>query len=302
MRHRKQTEQVHHEKAKKGLPEGWKVKEMGRFLVLNHADDKYAKKLVTQAEAIWDWLDKTFPYVGEGEYVRRPIIRICKDRDEEAAFRSGDWWTQGIEIVTCKDAGSGAMSYEFEFVNRRVFEIWFKHHDAELYSAMPGWIRRGLAQVLKQARPKGRKLDFKVDDYEREQLRNAGKEGKRTKVQDLIKLTGMDFWKEWHREDEAAALVRFLLTSRSKRCRNVIEDYLSSLKEVIAEKEKELENSEAFKPAETEEEEEERYKKRADEWKEREQELLDLVFEKTFGGWSDKDWRRFETEYLKTID
>ncbi|MCP5041117.1 MAG: hypothetical protein GY944_08795, partial [bacterium] len=53
---RKRTEQELHEKVQSNLPDDWKVKSMGRFLVLNHADPKYAKKMVAHAEAVWSWL------------------------------------------------------------------------------------------------------------------------------------------------------------------------------------------------------------------------------------------------------
>ena len=300
---RRQTEKVHHERAAEGLPDGWTVKEMGRFLVLNHADDKYAKKVVDQAEAVWDWLDDTFPYIGPGEYVPKPILRICKDGDEESAFRGGDWFGMGLEIVTHKDQGSGSQSYEFEYVNRRVLAIWFNHHDKALYWALPQWLDSGLRDVLGKARPKGKGLEFKVDEWEREQLRTAGREGKRTALPDLLKMTGSDFWSEWHRGDEAAAFVRFLVTAKSKKHRQILEDYLGILQSIVRDAEAKEKDAKPVdtKAPETEEEEEERFKKRRDTWKEKEQELIDQIFERAFGDWTEKDWKRLADGFEKSL-
>jgi hypothetical protein len=280
---------------------------MGPFLVLNHADKKYAKKVVAHAKAIWKWLDKNFEYVGPGEYVPHPIIRICKSSEEESAFRGGDWWSQGIEIVTHKDTGSGAMSYEFEYVNRRMLAIWFSYRDDELWSAMPRWLRDGLSQILGTARSKGSRVDFKVDDWERDGLREAARNDKLTSPQEMMKMGWEEFYKEQHRSQEAAALLRFFLlgaASKSRKTKDLLETYIKSLKAVVTEmQEAEKKNSkDVEKPPETEEEEAERYKNRANKWKEKESELLDKAFAKTFGDWDEKDWRSFETLYFKSID
>src|SRR5688572_6841794 len=78
-----------HAKAKASALEGWETFQVGRVLVLNHADAKYAKRVAEQASAVLDWCDETFPYVGPEEYVRKPVLRICKNQDEETAFSKG---------------------------------------------------------------------------------------------------------------------------------------------------------------------------------------------------------------------
>ena len=37
-------------------------------------------------------------------------------------------------------------------------------------------------------------------------------------------------------------------------------------------------------------------------WKDREQSVIDEVYYRTFGGWTDKDWDIFERAYFKSID
>lgn len=305
--HRQEIERVHHEKAKEGLPEGWTAKEMGPFLVINHVDDKYAKKVVAHAEAVWKWLDKTFPYIGEDEYVPRPIIRICKNRDEESAFRSGDWFGMGIEIVTHKDVGAGALSYEFEWVNKRILSIWFNYHDRDLFSALPHWLDSSLSQVLGTARASRSSLEFQEDDWERERLREAVRGESLTPPRTLMTLGASDFYEGEHRSTESAALLRFFLTgaaSRNRRTKTVLEDYIKNLRAVITEiqEERASRTPEEYQAPETEEEEEERYRAQRQAWKDRESELLTQVFERTFGEWDDRDWATFDKVYYKSLD
>src|SRR5262249_12363461 len=138
-----------HDKASAKLTEGWTAKRMGHFLVLNHADDKFAKRVVDQAEAVWKWLDDTFAFVGECECVRAPILRICKDRAEYNAFFKGqDWFsTNDLEIDTYQDEG-GADSWEVKWVNSSVLRFWLWDRDRDLYLSMPGWIGIGLSSLV----------------------------------------------------------------------------------------------------------------------------------------------------------
>ena len=304
---RKQTESAAHNKARNALPDDWSVEEMGRFLVLNHADKKYAKKTVAHAEAIWDWLDKNFAYIGTDEYVRRPILRICADADEENAFRSGTSWGDSLEIVTHEDKGSGAMSWELEYVNNRIYEIWFNHRNGDLYSAMPYWLKSGLKQVLGTARAKGSKLEFKVDDWEREGLRESAKKEELTPPRELVTLSRDKFYENRNRQKQSAAFIRFLLEGKSKKTRKVLEDYLRNLQEVVKEtQEQEKKDRAANKGTvpdrpETEEEEEAAFKKRREGFEAKESEFLQAVFDRTFGDWSDKDWARIEKLFFKSI-
>ena len=301
-----------HEKAEQGLTEGWTAKKMKRFLVINHTDDKYAKKVVTHAEAIWDWLDENLGFIGPGEYVRNPILRICANRDEERSFRmgTGDWGGMGIEIVTHQDKGSGAMSYEFEYVNTRTLGIWFQERDRDLYWALPYWVDYGLIQVLGTARSKGRRVEFKADDWEKD-LREARRNGTLSSARDLMRVSMSDLrdgsaGDTTQKRKETGALVRFLMTgpaARSSRTKTVFVDYLKNLKAVI-EEQKAAVDKEATgedKAPETEEEEDQYFLRRRQALKERESKLLEEVFERTFKDWSDKDWAIFDKVYQDSI-
>jgi hypothetical protein len=303
---RQDRELAHHRKAAEGLPAGWEAKKMGPFLVLNHADEKYAKKVVAHAEAVLAWLDENLAFIGPGEYVPAPVIRICANRDEEDAFRGGDWWGSGGEIVTHKDSGAGAMSYEFEYVNRRILGIWFSHRDPDLFQALPYWLDEGLAQVLGTARSKGRKLEFQPDEWERDGLRDAVRQDKVTPPSALMKLGREEFFQEQSRSKEAAALCRFLLTgpaSKNRATKTILKDYLICLKEVVGEIDAERAKEQpAEKPPETEAEEDERFRNRKDGWKAQESKLLEETWQRAFGSWDEKAWKTFENLYLKCLE
>ncbi len=298
---RQESERLLHQKAKDALPDDWTAKQMGRFLVLNHADAKFAKKMVANAECIWKWMDKNLGYIGEGEYVRRPILRICRDQPEESAFRGGTTWGNSIEIVTHQDKGSGAMSWEFEYVNQQIFRKWFNHRNRDLYYAMPYWLEDGLWQVLGTARAKGSRLEFKIDDWERDGLRESARAGEITPPRELVMLRKDQFYENEHRMKQSSAFIRFLLESRKGK--RILDDYLKNLQDVVAEqkaKDDAKDTSDPDKPK-TEEEEEEMYRKRREAMKEREQQFMEEVFERTFGDWSEKDWKRFNSLFLKYV-
>ncbi len=51
----------------------------------------------------------------------------------------------------------------------------------------------------------------------------------------------------------------------------------------------------------TEEEEDARGKERAERWRQKEQDMVREVFERTFADWSEKDWESFTKAYFKFI-
>ena len=91
---------------------------------------KYNKKIAEQSSALLDWMDHTFDFVGPDEFVRDPIIWICKDDEEENAFRrggssGGGWFTIGIEITT-NPGKDDWFNFENEWVNKRLLQNWFR--------------------------------------------------------------------------------------------------------------------------------------------------------------------------------
>ena len=301
--HRKETERALREKAAQSLPAGWTAKEMGPFLVLSHVDEKYARKLVSHAEAVWKWLEETFPYVGAGEYARLPVIRICESEEEYGRFLGGTAWGSALEIVSYKDTSEGEMGWSFEKVNRGLVRVWFGEKDQDLYWAFPHWLDSGLDQVVGTARAKGGKLEFQADQWELEALREAVRKKEVTLLQDLLKLGFQDFYEKRSRTQQSAAFVRMLLDPRNKKTREILQRYIQNLDALVSEEDAKADpaGGEAAKEATTEEEEEEQLKNRRQALKDKEKEFLQQVFQKTFGDFTDKDWLRLNDDFVKSL-
>lgn len=305
---RRVMEKTSHEKATKAAPDGWVVKRMGRFLVLNHADEKFAKRVVEQAEAVWTWLDQTFAFVGEKEYVRSPIIRICKNDEEQQAFlQGGDWFSRNnLEIVTAQDHG-GKSSWEMEYVNRRVMDLWFADKDWDLRAAMPSWLSNGLNEFVGQLHVKSGKVDFGTDYWNRDEIRERKREGKLTPVRELMMKTDQEFWADYFNlRYEGSSLVDFFVTgkaSRDKRTKDLLPEYMRQVQKVAGEikKEQEGKKGEKEKRPKTEEEEDAMFRDLHKGYKEKERRLLEEAFQRTFLGWDAGDWKKFEEAYLKSL-
>ena len=304
---RQGMEQKSHEKAAKSVPDGWTAKKIGRFMVLNHADEKFAKLVVDQAEAVWQWLDATFPFIGKDEYVRAPILRICKNQQEQNAYaRGGDYFSRNdLEITTCQDFG-GKTSWEMEWVNRRVKDVWFRDRDWDLSAAMPGWLQEGLDHFVGNIHVKNGKPDFTTDYYNKDEVRERQREGKLTPVKELMMLTQRDMWSDFTKQRQSAALVGFFLTgkaAREKRTKELLPDYMRNLQTIVKDLKKESETGTgaAEKKPQTEEEEDAMFKSRQQGYKAKEQHLLEESFQRTFAGWSADDWKRFEEAFQKSL-
>lgn len=305
--HRIAMEREAHERASANIPDGWTAKKIGRFLVVNHTDDKYAKRVVEQAEAVWQYLEETFSFIGPTEYVRSPILRICKDYDEERTYYTGqgDWTWNNLEIFTHKDY-AGSTSWEMEWVNRRVAELWFEDKDREFYWAFPQWLQNGLDETLGHMHSKNGRIEFKADDWNRDQVREAVRAGRATSPRELMNMSGENFFQDYVHRQEAAGLVSFFLTgaaSKSKQTKDVLVDYLKNLKIVVDAVEKENDGqAKQDKEPQTEEDEDAAFKSERQAWKKRETRVMEEAWHLTFKGWSDADWKRFDDVYFKAVD
>jgi len=296
-----------HEKVAKTAPEGWKVQKMGRFLVMNHADEKFARTVVAQCEAVWNWLDKTFPFVGTGEYVRSPVIRICANQDEYNSFYKGaDWFSVNeLEITTYQDFG-GKTSYNMQGVNREVKDIWFLDRDRDLALAMPGWLSIGIDHFVGHIQvAKNGQAEFGTDYSVKDGVRERMREGKLAPPRELMVKADRDFT-DWGQREESAFLLGYFVTgpaSKDRRTKTVLSEYMRNLKDVALELKKEKNGGGDDAPArpKTEEEEDAWFKEQKQSFKAGEQRLLQETFQRTFLGWADDDWKKFQEAYEKTI-
>jgi hypothetical protein len=113
-----------------------------------------------------------------------------------------------------------------------------------------------------------------------------------------------DFYGQRTRSKEAAAFVRLLLSSRNKMVKTLLKDYIVNLGAVVDEikAKNKAAGPKEYKAPETEEEEEQQFKQRREMWKEKEAELLQAAFDKTFENWTEKDWKKLNDAHRKNID
>jgi hypothetical protein len=285
------------------LPKDWSAKEIDGIPVINHVDDRFAKKVVEQMHAVRGWLEETFPEVGPSEYACPPIVHICKDRDEESAFRrgSGSWGVSGNRLVTHK--GDRATSWEWEYISSQTMSCWFRARDPELWLALPTWLRQGLYEVIGASRAKGSKLEFDLgwlEQYRRNYLPRSDEEG--PSIRGLMSMSNKEYYSASSRTEarsQLAALTRFFIEARSRKTRQILSDYLGNLKAVLTELEDE--EPEGADDAATEEEEEQLLEKRKKWFETRERKILDTTFERTFAGWSDAQWRSLQREFRRSL-
>ncbi len=282
------------------LPKDWTNKRTAHYLILNHGKPQFMDKVAAHAEAVRDWLEKNFGDVGSG-YVQHGIIRICKDTNEENAFRksSGDSFSdENREAVLSADSSSGK-NFEMEYLGKSLLRQYFSDKNELLYRSLPPWLSIGLAEYIGTAQLKGKALVYEPDQSENERLREGRRQNKFLPVKELFSVSTGDFYKG---EDgqyvyaQCTSLVRYLLGpgAKQKKTAKLIRDYIAHLLAVVEEDDKKAEEERkkaSSGGARTEEEEEAEFKKRrSQDWDQTQKDLLTGVFAKAFDGWSDGDW------------
>jgi hypothetical protein len=317
---RLESEQRLHARAKKALPAGWQVLERERALVLYATDAGFAGKVADGLEVLLDWAETNLGFIGPDTYVRRPIVRVCATAEEmeslQRGVRGSDSWVVdlGNEIVTCKDK-YGATGWQADWLNRQLLDLWLRERDGDVWLGMPEWVQHGLYEYVSGARLSGRKLEFKDYQDEVRNFRRTVQEKKNIPVRELVQMTAAQFYGAdanyagyWNRLAQADMVVRFLLSgdaARSKQTKTLLFDYLKNLDAVVAELlAEDLKSSGPEKEPTSEEEEEELYKKKHAAWgaSERETQVVERTFRRTFGAWSPGDWQAFEKAFLKYAD
>ena len=171
--------------------------------------------------------------------------------------------------------------------------------------------KRGNAGSTRGAGRDGRKVESRVNEYAREGARLAVSQGRATAPRTIMSQTREEFSSgaggagTFSKSAEAAQLVRFLLSKEGARCKQakkLLETYVTTLTEVVDEiKEKDKGSVNVGDAPKTEEEEDARGKERAERWRQKEQDMVREVFERTFADWSEKDWSSFTKAYFKFI-
>lgn len=279
---RREQERQDWSRMSENLPKGWTAKEIDGINVVYHVDDRYAREVVAHVKATRRWLEETFAAIGPSEYARYPVVRICEDRQERDLFFSGTGTSALSALTTYEGAGMG-------YVSQRTLDLWFFDRDQDTYFNMPAWLKEGLIEIVGTASVKGKSLEFW----------DGADDGLHTPPRSLMTMIRGDFADAgWRVRIDAERLVRFLMTTRSKKYRRVIPDYLANLKAVLEEVrlEERKGGTELEKP--TNEEEEDAYLEALRvQALERESRILNETLSRTFAEWSNKDWETFQAKF-----
>ncbi len=300
-------------KAKQDLPAGWAWFDTEHFLVVYHTPRTKADRSANQAESCRAWLNATFGHIGT-EYCPRCVLRVCKNWDEEKAYRdssAGTWAFENREITT--NVESGEKKFEFEYINRMIVHKFFSDKNELLWEGLPLWLEKGLDQYIGTAIAKGKQLMFEPDNWERDRIKEARKQGNLMKIKDLLLKADVSSFGSWNSDSgqaylaQCGSLVRYFMGPGNKdMTKDVIFKYLKNLITILEEKEKEREKQikaamereakEGDDRPMTEEEEEEEFRKRKasgsmEAFLREKRDILDKSLSETFKGWKDPHWQ-----------
>ncbi|MCA8975105.1 MAG: hypothetical protein KDC98_10305 [Planctomycetes bacterium] len=309
---RRTMERDHHAAVKGRTPEDWSVEESKHFLVVSHADPKFTKQMVEGAELFYAWCEKEFSTLGD-DYVRRSVLRLCKDRDEYYAFHfdssnSTGWSLFGSEheIGTYYDTYNGTSGRDVSRLFGGILTHYLQELDPHIVSYTPYWLTWALDDYVEECYVKGRKLDFRVEDWARDEARDMAREDKLPKLHDILAMSESDFSKL--RKDDSRAkyaasqALRFVLGPGSRE--KVFKDFLLRYFKAaiaVAEKHDADWKSADHTPAETEEEEERQAKEYAKRTKERAKQVQAEINEMVLGQITDKQWEKFDKNFADFV-
>src|SRR5262245_30577789 len=291
-------------RAKETLSDGWKIKESKHYIAFTHCDDKFTKDILDHSEALRDWLDETLGFLGD-DVPGRAILRICADENERnALYKTGGWTSRKFEVFTHKDR-EGTVDSRLWALNQGLFRIWLNNKNESLSWRLPVWVDYGLRDAITNAKSKGKKMEFKNSAYENERLATTRRAGNLITARDFMTKGTEELAKRDEVRLQAQCFSMFLVqggAQRNPKYKNILSDYLKSFVAMLKE-----EDGKSSSPADnaaeptSEEEENAAFAQRANRWKEEERRVLDALLEKTFAGWTDKDWESFNACYWKEL-
>ena len=293
------------EKILSTLPDDWKTDEVDGIRVVHKVDDKYVKKICGRINAVHNCLEKNFGEIGKGEYVRKPILRICESYEEEQQFAEGNYGsTRSSELVTHKGDYTG---FEGRYLNLETLNMWFMDRDADLFYGLPAWIRNGLNFAFGGAEFKrgSIKFDKKITNNARASFRESGYiDIGEVMMMNSAEFNGMAQSRDYRAHYEAAALVQYLLDKPKGKAKTLLMEYMTNVGaalDAIDAEEKEARKENGYKRPETEEEEEKALKEREERFKANERRILEQAYTRTFQPWSTKEKESFEASFMRGI-
>ena len=308
---RKDMEIQHHEAIKKTTPEDWSVTESKHFMIVSHASPKFTKQMTEGAELFYKWCEKEFGSLGD-DYVRRPVLRLCKDVDEYKAFHfdssneTGWSFTGGDrEIGTYYDNYNGSSGRDVSVLFSGILQHFLQERDSYIISYTPYWLTWSLNDYVTECYVKGRKLDFRVDDVVRDEARALHRDGGLPKLQELMSMSESEFnnlmKKERRNRYAVSQALRYVIGpgAKDKSFKSFLKRYFES---AIAVAEKNDDGRFTMrKSATTEEEEEEQAKEYSRQSKERAKKLQKEINELMLGDIKEKTWAKHEAAFGKFV-
>jgi hypothetical protein len=304
---RRKIENAHHAAVRQKTPPDWLVRDSKRFLVVSHADANYTDRMVQNAEVFFDWCEKEFGALGD-DYVRRPVLRLCRDYDEYKAYHfdssgSTGWSLFGDdhEIGTYRDDYNGTSGKDASLLFDGILVHYLQEIDSHIVNYSPYWLTWALDDHVSAAIVKDRKLEFRVDDWVRDESRDLQREGKLPKLRTILEYDADSFSTARNSERRVAyattQALRFVLGPGQKE--KAFKDFLRTyFKAVIAAAERHAVEWEPApsKSAETEEEEEQQAKVSTDQAKARRKQLQKEINAAVFK-LDDKQWERLDKAF-----
>ncbi len=313
------SERTIHERAIGKLPDtGWEHRRKKRVLMLTSADKKWSDRVQSHANNLLDWLDKNYGFLGDGAYMRAPIVRVCKDFDETLAYAAGidsggngGYTSIDQELITWWDDG-GWSGRAIDRLNSQLYRYWMSENNMSLQTAMPGWIESGLHDLIVGVRMDKRKPTWKIDYWDVDRFRLAVRAGDADQPRELFLMTSKEYLNfdssgggvvggadgYFNRSAQASMLINYLASpkmSRKGNSKKLLDTYLRNMVTVIAqvEEERKSELDRARGKVKDEEDEKDYAKARRRIFTRHEKDLLQRTFDMTFADWSDRDWKNF---------
>ncbi len=310
------SEKVIHEKAINKLPDDWDHKLSGRVLTVYSADKKFANRVQKHANNLLDWMDDNFGFLGGSSYLRKPVIRICRDDAEYFAYlaginvgNGGGYLYVGEELVTRWDS-AGWSGAAVDRLNNQIYDYWMQERNFDLKTALPQWIDTGLKRLISYSRHDSRKPKWRLDANLIAYGKGLARSGNTVDLKDLFTMTEKEMNELQQGESkphfEGWLLVNYLSSPEIKRhplAEGLLGTYLRNMQTVIKEIEKEQKRKldAARRQASKGDGEREYAALRRQIFEKMEKELLQRTFDLTFSDFSDGDWKDLNTHFRKAF-
>jgi len=309
---RRQMEREVHQAVKAKTPPDWTVKDSKNFLVISHGNAKFTARMTEGAELFYEWCEKEFGELGD-DYVRRPVLRLCKDYDEYKAYHFGSsgatgWSVFGdsAEIGTYYDNYNGTSGRDVSMLFDGILRWYLQEKDSYIVSYTPYWLTWALDDYVDAAIVKGRKLHFRVDDWVRDEARALHRDGKLPSLRKILEMDS-DGFSALRKADSRAGYattqaLRYVLGpgQRVKPMKEFLQRYFKAAIAVAEEDDAKREPVDR-KSATTEEEEEAMAKAAAERSKDRKKALQKRINDLVLSGVSAKDWKKLEKGYAEFV-